>query len=135
MKNYSRTLTFVFLSFHSILALGQSTKTYVGRDNLNGPSPCYGVTEIIINTDSTYLRKDYYCGERKSWREYREWNVENSTGKIKKWGRYYRMTEYRENEPTHLEFKLKITAKKMIFWGVKEEPKVKYKGMTLKRDK
>jgi len=112
--------------------LGQGTaKTYFWRGEVHGPS--YFVTVININSDSTYLRTDYGHGDRKSWRKYKEWEAETSTGKIKKWGNYYRMTEYRDNQPTHGEFKLKITKRKMIFWDVREEPSMRFKGMTLKR--
>lgn len=112
-----------------------SSKSYIGRGVVHGPTYCYRVTTIDINSDSTYLRKDFGCGNKKSWKEYLKWEVEISGGKIKKWRDYYRMTEYRNNAPTVSEFKLRMTERKMIFWYVDEMPKRRFKGLVLKTNK
>ena len=114
--------------------MGQvSTKTYVGHRNSNGPFPGYTVTTIEINSDSTYSRTDYKGGDKKSWKNYKDWDFETSTGTIKKEGKYYKMTEYRDDHPTDILFKIKITESSMTFWGYREIPTNKFKGQTLKR--
>jgi predicted SprT family Zn-dependent metalloprotease len=101
--------------------------------NSRGPMPCYFVTTIRINSDSTYTRTDYKCGEKRKWRNYKKWESVTSTGTIQKEGKYYKMTEYRDNHSTDILFKLKVTETSITFWDYREEPKNKFKGLTLKR--
>jgi hypothetical protein len=118
----------------STVVMGQMTaKEYVGHGNSRGPMPCYFVTTIRINSDSTYTRTDYKCGEKRKWRNYKKWESVTSTGTIQKEGKYYKMTEYRDNHSTDILFKLKVTETSITFWDYREEPKNKFKGLTLKR--
>lgn len=129
-----RIIILILFATLKICAFGQRMpKSYLGRGVVHGPTYCYRVTVVEINPDSTYLRNDYGCGDKNSWKGYSKWDTETSVGRIKKWGDYYRMTEYRNKKATGGEFKLRITKRKIIFWYVNEEPKRRSKGLVLKR--
>lgn len=105
----------IFLIFFFSNIFGQSDdRTYLAHGHNLGPSYSYGITEIIIHTDSTYTWKSYNVNYKKEWETYKTQTAEIHKGKITRNGKFYTLTQFRNGSKTDFSWTVKIFDKKIL---------------------
>ena len=130
-----RKITFILFIISSLNFFSQKTnKTYLAKGHNYSTIYSYDVTEIILYSDSTYIRKDYSLYNKKLWRKYREYQPEISKGKFYKKGKFYVLNRYINGQKTDLYWNVKITKNRLIYFVNEKNGKL-FKGRKFKRIK
>lgn len=91
----------------------------------------YGVTEITISSDSTFVWKTWDVENKKNWKKYKKYKPKISKGEITRKGDFYILTEYIDGEKTDFNWTVKILRRRLIFYQLNKKGKfkrlVKYK--------
>lgn len=118
------------LIFWSLIFISQfvvcqeNDKIYFTRNHNYGTTYSYGITEIIIHSDSTYTRRDWSMLNKKEWKDYKKYKSELSVGKISFNGNNYVLNEYRNGNKSDFEWNIILTEKKLTFFYYKENGRI-----------
>ncbi len=115
----------MFTFCFSIIFGQSSDRTYLGHYHNYGTAYSYGVTEIIIHSDSTYTWKSWSVNNKKEWKTYKKRKPEVSNGKITRNGKFYTLTQYRNGNKTDFNWTAKIHDKQLNFYYPKRNGKLK----------
>ncbi len=107
---------------------------YLYHDHNYSTTYSYEVSEITIHSDSSYTLKRYLMKNRKTWKTYKDFEPEISSGKIRRNGKFYTLTEYGNGNKTDIEWNVKVTKSRLIFYFNKRKDKLK-KSIKYKRVK
>ena len=114
-------------------AFGQkSDRKYLRHYQGNSTTYFYGVTEIVIHSDSTFTWKNYEVESKRKWKTYKKNKPEIYTGKINQIGKLSTLTEYINGNETDIFWKVKISNKKLNFYYLNKNEKLK-KSVKYKR--
>ena len=123
MKNGIITLLLIFFLQNTF---GQSDDRKCLRHyQSNSATYFYGVTEIIIHSDSTYTWKSYEVNSKNEWKKYKKNKPEISVGKITQNGKFITLTEYRNGNKTDFNWTVKITNKRLNFYYPNKNEKLR----------
>ncbi|MEP4908071.1 MAG: hypothetical protein ABJP80_12350 [Algibacter sp.] len=112
---------------------GQSNdRIYLGHGHNYGPSYSYGISEMLLHSDSTYTRKNYNGFNKNDWKKYKSLVPEISHGIVSKNGKFYTLTELRSKKKTGHSWTVKITKRRMTFYYSSKNGKLK-KGHSYRR--
>ena len=115
-----KLLIWSLITFSQFIFCQGNDKTYLTRNHNYGTTYSYGITEIIIHSDSTYTRRDWSMLNKKEWKDYEKYKPELSVGKIIFNGKNYVLNEYRNGNKTDFEWNIILTEKKLTFFYYKE---------------
>ena len=125
-KIRSRFLLFLLIfSLPSLLSAQSSNRTYLLKGTSEGATHCYQVVELTIHYDSTFTSIAFGCGEKKNWKNYKNWKTKIHNGKITGSGNYSILTEYRNGFKTEFSWTVKITDKNVFYYALNKNNKLK----------
>ena len=131
MKN---SILIIILTAFQVHSYGQNLDgLYTWSGEINGPKSDYGIVEIKIDSDSTYIQTDFSGYKVDFDDKENKWNQVVRNGKIKKDGGFYILTD-KENRKDWL--LTKFRKRKLIIYGyeTKRNGKLKkVKGIELKK--
>jgi hypothetical protein len=123
LKNGIITLLLIFFLQNTF---GQTDdRKYLRHYQSNSTTYFYGVTEIIIHSDSTYTWKSYEVNSKNEWKKYKKNKPEISVGKITQNGKFITLTEYRNGNKTDFNWTVKITNKRLNFYYPNKNEKLR----------
>ena len=123
MKYILIILTHILISQNSF---GQnSSRTYLNHGHNFSTAYSYDITEITINSDSTYIRKNWSVSSKKEWKKYKKYVPDIKGGKIKRNGEYYILNEYRNGIKTDFNWTVKFNDKRLNFYYPNKNEKLK----------
>ena len=131
LKNSIFLIIFITFQVHSY---GQNLDgLYIWSGEIKGPKTDYGIVEIKIDSDSTYTQTDFSGYKADFDDRENKWNRIVRSGKIKKDGGFYLLTEIGNRKNWHL---VKIRRNKLVIYGYKKKRNgklKKVKGIELKK--
>ena len=114
MKN---GIILILLIFITPNIFGQtSDRTYLRHHHNYSTTYSYEIIEITINSDSTYIQKNWFVFNKKEWKTYKKNKPEFTNGKITRNAEFYTLTEYRNGNKTDFNWTVKISDKRLNFY-------------------
>ncbi len=114
-------------------SFGQTkAKVYLNHDHNYSTTYSYEVSEITIHSDSSYTLKSWNLINKKEWKKYKSNEPEISSGKITQNAEFLTLTEYRNENRTDSNWKIKVTDKRLVFYSKNKNGKLR-KTKTYKR--
>jgi hypothetical protein len=97
---------------------GQSNNsTYLLKEASTCMKNYLNVVELTIHDDATFTRISFGCGEKKNWKNYKQWKTQIQNGRITGNGIYNILTEYRNGIKTEFSWTVKISDKRVFYYG------------------
>ncbi len=110
------------------------SKTYLRHDHNYSMTYSYDVSELTINSDSTFTWKTWDVRNKKEWKKYKNhYPILIDVGKVYKKGDFHILREYINGEASDITWTVKITDRKLKIYSSfdkkkgKRETVVKYK--------
>ncbi|TBM99408.1 hypothetical protein EYD45_15735 [Hyunsoonleella flava] len=88
----------------------------------------YIVNTMEIHSDSTYTSKDWAFEEKKEWTSYKRIKPNVKNGRIKKKGKYFILTEYKNGKEVTLKSRVKLNKRMLIFYYPNASGKLEAQG-------
>jgi hypothetical protein len=124
----------VFISFQIPLVSAQVGNEYISRGmTCAGGMPCYQMSKLVIDSDSTLSMIGYGCINKKEWQNFDKWDTEIWKMKIIQKGKFQQLSDIsKTDESEHNNYTVKIKRRKILFfwdnYGTEKLKKVaKYK--------
>ncbi len=73
--------------------------------------------ELTIHDDGTFTHIAFGCGEKKNWKNYKNWNTQFINGRISGNGEYNILTQYRDSFKTDFSWTVKISDKRVFYYA------------------
>ena len=116
MRNQLLILLLLF-SFPYLINGQSYNRTYLLKDASAGPTNCFKVVELTIHDDATFTRIAFGCGEKKNWKNYKNWKTQIQNGRISGNGDYNILTEWRNGLKTEFSWTVKISDKRVFYYA------------------
>ncbi|MCG1037649.1 hypothetical protein [Polaribacter sargassicola] len=101
MKKKLILWSLIFIS--QFVVCQKNNKIYFTRNHIYRTTYSYGITEIIIHSDTTYTRRDWSMLNKKEWKDYKKYKPKLSVGKISFNGKNYVLNEFRNGNKSDFE--------------------------------
>ncbi|MFK7749416.1 MAG: hypothetical protein AB8B65_13555 [Kordia sp.] len=109
-------LSILFLLFFTHSFSQNEDRTYLAHGHSSGPDYSYSIREISIHSDSTYTSKNYQVDNKKEWKNYKQYTPRVSKGFIIRKGKFFILTENKDNPESFFSWTVKIKDKKLLFF-------------------
>ena len=116
MKNQLLILLLLF-SFPYLMKGQSNNSTYLLKEASTCIKNYFNVVELTIHDDATFTRISFGCGEKKNWKNYKQWKTQIQNGRISGNGIYNILTEYRNGIKTEFSWTVKISDKRVFYYG------------------
>jgi hypothetical protein len=116
MRNQILILLFLF-SFPYVINGQSYNRTYQLKGPQEDAANCFKVVELTIHDDGTFSRIAYGCGEKKNWKNYKNWKTQFINGKISGNGKYNILTQYKDSFKTDFSWTVKISDKRVFYYA------------------
>ncbi len=97
---------------------GQSyNRTYLLKGPAADSANCFKVVELTIHDDGTFTRIAFGCGEKKNWKNYKNWKTQFINGRISGKGDFNILTQYRDSFKTDFSWTVKISDRRVFYYA------------------
>lgn len=118
-------LLMILVGFSNLLKAQSVNRTYLMKGTPDNLAYCYQVVELTIHDDATFTSITFGCGDKKNWKNYKNWKSKIQNGRTTWNGKYYELTEYRDGFKTDFSWTVKITDKNVIYYELNKNDKLK----------